>query len=97
MPAYVVVQLPPSRSAHGTNEGARDESPLLVRRDVKRLLLEHEAKLIASPRQEGAGNAPDLSATFAVPDMARADKLAAALRGLDGIESAYAKPGEELP
>jgi hypothetical protein len=53
--------------------------------------------LIASPAPRGADDAFTSSATIAVPDMARADKLATALRGLDGIETAYAKPGEELP
>lgn len=93
MPAYVVVHLVPSR---GPRRG-HDESPLLTRRDVKRLLTEHDGELIASPAPRGADDALTSSATIAVPDMARADKLATALRGLDGIETAYAKPGEELP
>ena len=93
MPAYVVVQLVPSRGAHR----ARDESPLKARRDVTRLLSEHGGELIVSSVRDTAGDAPSLSATITVPDMACADKLATALRGLDGIETAYAKPGEELP
>jgi hypothetical protein len=36
-------------------------------------------------------------ATIQVPDMERANRLAAALRDLEGIETAYAKPGEALP
>ena len=87
VPAYVVVQLAPIR-------GAR---PALTRRDVKRLLSEHEAELIVSPARKTVRDAPSESATIAVPDMARANKLAAALRDMEGIEAAYAKPGEELP
>jgi hypothetical protein len=44
-----------------------------------------------------AGNDGTRSITIHVPDMARAERLAAALRGLDGVETAYSKPGEELP
>jgi hypothetical protein len=36
-------------------------------------------------------------ATVQVPDMERATRLAAAVRDLEGVETAYAKPGEELP
>lgn len=93
MPAYVVVQLARSRDPHR----ARDEHPFRMRRDVTRLLSEHDAELMVSPARDAPGDAPSLSATITVPDMARADKLATALRGLDGIETAYAKPGEELP
>ena len=87
MPAYVVVELASSRGAQ----------PALTRREVKRLLSEHEAELIVSPVRKTARDAPPVSATIAVPDMARANKLAAALRDMEGIVAAYAKPGEELP
>jgi uncharacterized protein YbjT (DUF2867 family) len=87
VPAYVVVQLAPNRGA----------TPALTGREVKRLLAEHEAELIVSPVRETARGASSASATIAVPDMARADKLAAALRDMEGIVAAYAKPGEELP
>jgi len=93
VPAYVIVQLARSRDT----PPARDEHSLLMRRDVKRLLSEHDGELIVSPARDGVGDATSLSATITVPDMARADQLAAALRSLDGIETAYAKPGEELP
>ncbi len=93
MSAYVVVQLAPSHRVHQT----RGEHVILTRPDVKRLLSKHDAELIASPAREIAGDTPSVSITIAVPDMARADKLAAALRGIGGIETAYAKPGEELP
>lgn len=93
MPAYVVVQLAPSSRA----PRARGKSSALTGRDAKQLLAAHDAKLIASLVSEDAGGLPCTSATIAVPDMACADKLAAALRRMDGIETAYAKPGEELP
>jgi hypothetical protein len=35
--------------------------------------------------------------SISVPDMARANELASALREVEGVEAAYAKPGEELP
>ena len=90
MSAYVVVQLAPSRAkrtraAHGA----------LTHDKVKRLLTEHGAQLV--PPESAAASETSTCATIAVPDMARADKLAAALRELDGIETAYAKPAEELP
>jgi hypothetical protein len=93
VPAYVVVQL-----ASGGG-GARRSSGhgVLSSRDVTRLLSEHDADLIASAGPEAAGAGTPATATIAVPDMARADALATALRGMNGIETAYAKPGEELP
>jgi hypothetical protein len=35
--------------------------------------------------------------TFAVDDYESASRLAEALRSIDGVESAYAKPADELP
>lgn len=64
---------------------------------VKRLLSEHEAELIVPPARKTARDAPCVSTTITVPDMARAHELAAALRDMEGIAAAYAKPGEELP
>lgn len=94
MSAYVVVHLAPSRSA----EPARGESAILARHDVKKLLSKHGAKVIDAPAPKSAGGRhPAACATIAVPDMARADELAAALCGMEGIDTAYAKPGEELP
>ncbi|MET0682566.1 MAG: hypothetical protein ABWZ29_04405 [Casimicrobiaceae bacterium] len=87
MPAFVVVQL-------ASNRGAKRA---LTRRDVKRLASEHDGVLIVSPVRDAARDAPSLSETIAVPDMACAHKLATALCGIDGIVTAYAKPGEELP
>ena len=94
MSAYVVVHLAQSRSA----EPARGGSAILARHDVKRLLSEHGAKVIDAPAPKSpVGHHPAACATIAVPDMARAGKLAAALCGMEGIDTAYAKPGEELP
>ena len=92
MSAYVVVQLAPSRAKR-----TRGEHAALTHHRVKRLLTEHGAEVISSPESKAATAETATSATITVPDMARADKLAAALRELDGIETAYAKPAEELP
>ena len=100
MSAYVVVQLVQTRRAtrtrgkHATLSHDRQLS-VLAHHDVKRLLDEHGAEVVSSPESKAAGEAT--SATICVADMACADRLAAALRQLDGIETAYAKPGEELP
>jgi hypothetical protein len=93
--AYVVVQLARTGAAKRAR-GERGEHPALARHKVRQLLTEHGGELLAtepptSTRDEIA------SATIAVPDMACAHKLAAALRDMDGIETAYAKPAEELP
>jgi hypothetical protein len=91
--AYVVVQLVPVRrtkAAHGEHAALTDHK-------VKRLLTEHGAEVIHSPEPRSAGSATPMCATIVVADMACASKLAAALRGMDGIETAYAKPVEELP
>jgi hypothetical protein len=95
VPAYVVVQLAPTRSAQRMR-GERVEHPALAHHRVKQLLKEHGAELLGT---EGptAGRDEVASATIGVPDMACAQKLAAALREVDGIETAYAKPAEELP
>lgn len=95
MSAYVVVHLASTRRAKRTH----GEHAALTHHKVKRLLTEHGAELVTSPDATTATAEPSASAsaTIAVPDMARADKLAAALREVEGIETAYAKPGEELP
>jgi hypothetical protein len=89
--AYVVVELTPASRAKDT----RGKHAALAHHKVKRLLTEHCAEIISS--QDSKTATSETSATIAVPDMARADKLAAALREMDGIETAYAKPAEELP
>lgn len=91
MSAYVVVQLTTESPAKRT----RGEHAALTHHKVKQLLLEHGAVVISSRESKAATT--ETSATITVPDMARADKLAAALREMDGIETAYAKPAEELP
>jgi hypothetical protein len=95
VPAYVVVQLAAPRGKRATDETA-DALGTLKRAPIKRLLAEHDAvRLKAADTVDVAENAR--TATLAVPDMVRANKLAAALRGMDGVEAAYAKPAEELP
>ena len=83
MPAYVVIQL-----AAGSRARA-----LIARPDFKRLVAEHAAQVIEAT----AGDEPLVPLTLTVYDMARGNTLAAALRGLEGVETAYAKPGEALP
>ena len=99
MSAYVVVHLAPTRRIKQTrgrpaahSKGSNDDA--LAHDKVKRLLAEHGAEVIPS---SGANAVGDESATIACRDMACADRLAAALREMDGVETAYAKPGEELP
>ena len=95
MSAYVVVQLAPTPAAHRMR-GEPALHPALAHRKVKELLTEHGGELLGT----NAPGSPDdgtAYATIAVSDMACAQKLAAALRGVDGIETAYAKPAEELP
>jgi len=91
--AYVVVQLARTGPAKQMR-GERVEHPALAHRKVKQLLTEHGGELLDTGAPASAG---DVFATIAVPDMACARKLAAALREVDGIETAYAKPAEELP
>jgi hypothetical protein len=87
LPAYVVVQV-----ARGRSGGQALASPKL-----KRLLAEHDAVVLHTPDATSAEGTDSPFTTIAVPDMGRANTLASALRELDGIESAYAKPGDELP
>jgi hypothetical protein len=83
MPAYVVIQLA---------AGARARA-LIARPDFKQLVAEHAAQVLEAT----AGDDPLVPLTLTVRDMALATVLAAALRGLEGVETAYAKPGEALP
>jgi hypothetical protein len=84
----VVVQLAES----GARSGRGGNAALSTGR-VKRTLAEHEGVLLPSVDARG----DESTATIAVPDMTRATALADALRDLEEVESAYAKPGEELP
>jgi len=81
--AYVVIQ----------QAAGRRTRALLARQDFKRLVAENAAQVLEAT----AGDDPLVPLTLAVADMARANTLAAALRELDGITTAYAKPGEALP
>jgi hypothetical protein len=88
MPAYVVVQV-----ARGHRSGGQ----ALASAKLKRLLAEHDAVVLHAPDAAGADVPESPFTTIAVPDMGRANTLASALREMDEIESAYAKPGDELP
>ena len=61
------------------------------------MLAQHDAVVLPPTdfATDAGGEAP--YTTIEVPDMGSANRLAAALRDMTGVESAYAKPGEELP
>ena len=86
MPAFVVAVVAPRTT--------RSPRPNLTSGTLKRVIAEHGGVL--QPAQAGT-QGDEASRVIAVPDMVRANALAAALREVDGIETAYAKPGEELP
>ena len=92
MPAYVIVQWAPGSRM----PSARTRGNARRVREFKRLLERHHAAVLpqASPHDDGDTGA---AATIQVSDMATANELAAALRDLEGVESAYAKPAEEPP
>ena len=69
------------------------DSPTM--RNLQRVVEQHNGVLLTT-EPEARGNEATLL-TVTVPDMAQANALASALRGTEGIETAYAKPGEELP
>ena len=93
MPAYVVLELAPSPRPRA----ARGQAAPLSRADVQRLLKQHQATLLPASAPPAGAADPTIYTTIAVPDMARAQALADALREIDGVASAYAKPGEALP
>ena len=110
MSAYVVVHLAQTRrnkhtrGTHGPDDQGRRSRPpkecgnaTLTHEKVKRLLAEHGAEVIHSSDSKEIDDESPRSATIECRDMACADKLATALREMDGVETAYAKPGEELP
>jgi hypothetical protein len=66
-------------------------------RKLKRILEQHGAVVLPSPESAADAGGVLPYTTLRVPDMDSANRLAEALRELDGVESAYAKPGEELP
>ena len=95
MPAHVIVQFAAeyqvSRGKPGTGKAAT--RPVTDR--LKRLVADHDGQLSLTP--SAPGTSPPATAMITVPDMDRANALADALRDLDGVETAYSKPGEELP
>lgn len=86
MPAYVVAIFA-SRTTRSPLQSPTSGT-------LKRVIAKHDGVL--QPAQRGT-QGDEASHVITVPDMARATALAAALREIDGIETAYAKPAEELP
>lgn len=93
MAAYVVAQLPPALSRELSARSAHSPEG----RKLKRILEQHHATVLPSPESTAEEGGAVPYTTIEVPDMASANRLATALRDLGGVESAYAKPGEELP
>jgi len=90
--AYVVVELARRlRSELGGHAAASHAG-----RTLRKILAEHDAVVLPSSVSADDDDAFPYT-TIQVPDMERANSLATALRAVDGVESAYAKPGEELP
>jgi hypothetical protein len=88
--AYVIAEL--AHQLSGALAGGKGSTS--AGRKLKRILARHGAVVLPSPRDASAALR---SATIEVPDMESAHRLAAALRDVEGVETAYAKPGEELP
>ncbi len=93
MTAFVIVQL---------EHRVRDEvvglkSPSTTGLQFMKTLKQHDAILLSSSRSAEERGRDVEYHTIEVPDMQRANSLAAALRKMDGVESAFTKPGEELP
>jgi len=95
VPAHVIVQFAAEYEvARGKPEKGKSATPPVTAR-VKRLVADHDGQLSLTPSEPGTS--PPSMAMITVPDMDRANALANALRDLDGVETAYSKPGEELP
>ena len=95
VPAHVIVQFAAEyEGARGKPEEGKTAAPPVTAR-VKRLVADHDGQLSLTPSEPGTS--PPSMAMITVPDMDRANALANALRDLDGVETAYSKPGEELP
>jgi hypothetical protein len=88
--AYVIVQFghPLPRTSRGTKAG-------LDVRQINRLIARSGGLTLGT--QDASTVEAGGSITISVPDMARANELAGALQKIEGVEAAYAKPGEELP
>ena len=89
MSAYVVVHIAPRVA--GVSRASRQSSAV---QELQRAIVAYNGVLLSVEPDSGEDAR---IATVGVPDMARANGLAIALRDIDGIETAYAKPGEELP
>ena len=88
MTAYVIV-VPATRTG-------QEAVALPASADFRKTLARHGAVALPSPAAAQASGKPG-NLTIQAPDMEQADRLAAVLRDMEGIETAYAKPGEELP
>jgi len=95
VPAHVIVQFAGEYevSRRKLEKGKTAAPPVTAR--VKRLVADHGGQLSLTSSEPGIS--PPSMAMITVPDMDRANALANALRDLDGVETAYSKPGEELP
>jgi hypothetical protein len=82
MSAYVVVQF-------------EQRLPTKSRGAIERLIARSGG--VALGEQDAGTTGESGSMTISVPDMTGANELAAALRRIEGVDAAYAKPGEELP
>jgi hypothetical protein len=91
LPAYVVIHF-----AREVTRSADRNQPQHTNR-LKRLIAAHDGDLLPAPETGTRDVDAARVATITVPDMTRATQLAAAVLEIDGIETAYAKPGEELP
>ena len=93
MTAYVVAQFPSAVRRELAAHSVRSSQA----RKLKKVLAQHDAVVLPSSdlAADAGGELP--YTTIEVSDMACANRLATALRDVEGVESAYAKPGEELP
>jgi len=93
VPAHVIVHFEQPRASRG--KGIQESTSSDVTDRLRRLAADHDGHLSLNPPDPGTSL--ETIATITVPDMDRANALAEALRALDGVETAYSKPGEELP
>ena len=88
MAAYVVVQF--EQKLPTKSRGATAATNM---RRIKQVIARSGGSMLQDAGTSGASG----SMTILVSDMDRANDLAAELRTFEGVETAYAKPGEELP
>jgi hypothetical protein len=74
----------------------RDRPGATAARAIRASAASHGARILPSPaplRDENGGE----YVTLSIADFAKAARLADALRPMEGVRSAYPKPGEALP